>query len=167
MARYMKYIEYRSKIKSGDLLAWSHRSWKTWYDIKIQLVRIFTQSEYSHVGVAWVYQDRVFVIESVTPFVRIVPLSNLLPCYVISMNLPWSKETENLALGMVGKAGYSQLEAIKAYFGKNKDPNAWECAEFVQKIYRSENLNLDCKDVPSDLVLAAQKRFGPTVYLEE
>lgn len=36
----MKYKEIRPLIKSGDILAWSHRGWKSWYDIKIQFVRM-------------------------------------------------------------------------------------------------------------------------------
>jgi hypothetical protein len=57
----MKYEAAREKVKSGDLLAWSHRGWRSWYDIQIQLVRFFTQSEYSHVGIAWVVGGRVHI----------------------------------------------------------------------------------------------------------
>ena len=72
-----KYSEYRDQIKSGDLLAWSHRGFRSWHDFKVQAVRLFTQSEYSHVGIAWVVGGRVFVIEAVEPRVRIFPLSKL------------------------------------------------------------------------------------------
>jgi len=91
----MKYSEVRDTIKSGDLLAWSHRGWRTWYDIKIQAVRFFTQSEFSHVGVAWAVGGRVFVLEagckkttllynchmfSKTPPQRPAPMKPVPPC---------------------------------------------------------------------------------------
>ena len=49
----MKYINFRENIVSGDLLAWTHHGWNSWYNFQIQMVRAFTQSEYSHVGIAW------------------------------------------------------------------------------------------------------------------
>ena len=162
----MKYIEYRSKIKSGDLLAWSHRGFSSWYDLKLQLIRYATRSEYVHVGIAWNFQGRVFVIEAVDPYVRIVPLGNLLPCYIVPLNLPWSKETENLAMSYVGKGEYSQVEAIKALFGKNKSKYL-QCVEFARILLESEGLTFDIKDLPTELVFAAQKHSGCMYYLEE
>lgn len=155
----MKYLDRRDQIKSGDILGWTHREFKTWYDFKVQMVRMFTRSEYAHVGIAWVYGGRIFVIESVIPYVRIVPLSNLLPVYVVHVNADLKEER---ALELVGKGVYSQWEAIKAYFGKNKDPNLWECAELVQEV---STINFNCKAVPSDIIAAAQA-LGSMEYLE-
>ena len=78
------YQEVRSSIKSGDLLFWSHRELKSWYDLKVQIVRMVTRSEYSHVGVAWVTGGRVFALEAVVPLIRIYPLSH----YVRSTTCP-------------------------------------------------------------------------------
>ena len=160
-----KYLDHRDKIESGDLLAWSHRGIKSFYDFKIWLIRLFTQSEYTHVGVAWVVGGRVFVIEAVTPYVRIVPLSSLLPAYVVNVNAMWNDSAEEFALSLVGKAEYSQLEAIKAYFGLNKNPSMWQCVEFYKAVLAFTNLYFTGRDVPSDLVLEAQK-IGSTTYLE-
>lgn len=162
----MKYLEYRNNIRSGDLLAWSHRGFHSFYDLKLQLVRYATRSEYVHVGIAWNFQGRIFVIESVNPTVRIVPLSNLLPCYVIPLKLLWSKETENLAMSYVGKGEYSQVEAIKALLGKNNSKYL-QCVEFARILLKSEGLEFDIKDLPTELVLAAQKLGGYMYYLEE
>lgn len=162
----MNYLDARSKIKSGDLLAWTHRSWSTWKDIKIQLVRIFTRSEYSHVGVALVFGGRVWVVESVKPLVRIVPLSNLLPCYWAHVGLPWNPKVEEYALGLVGSAKYSEWEAIRAFFGDNHDPQAWECAELVQAIYREAGMHLRSRAVPSDVVQDILERGATITTLE-
>lgn len=145
----MKYADYRGKIKSGDILAWSHR--EGWFDsfhsFKVNCVRLFQRSEYSHVGIAWVVAGRVFVLESVVPLVRVVPLSGLLPAYVASGN-GLRKDQLERALGMVGKAEYSQWEAIKAFFGYNSLENDHiQCAEYVIDV-----LGLDCPATPSEVV---------------
>ncbi len=80
----MKYSELRDTIKTGDLLAWSEGGdWKSWRNIQLNLVRMGTMSDYNHVGVAYVVGGRVFVVESVVPYVRIYPLSRLLPFFYI------------------------------------------------------------------------------------
>lgn len=163
----VKYADYRDQISSGDVLAWSHRKLESFYDLKVWLVRILTASEYSHVGIAWVFGGRVFVIESVTPEVRIVPLSNLLPCYVSKVKrINWNNEAEDFALSLVGKGKYSQWEAVKAYFNENKDPDAWECAEFVKVVLDKSGVKLNGRAVPSDVVYAVQQRGGETYLLE-
>jgi hypothetical protein len=166
----MNYSEARSQIRSGDLLAWTHRSWGSWYDFKVQMVRAFTRSEFSHVGIAWVSGGRVWVIESVTPLVRIVPLSNLLPCYHVTVAAQWSPECEQFALSFVGneRYRYSQWEAVKALFGCNDRTNTrLECAEFAHKVLGQARVSLYCDDTPSELVAAAMRERGTVqTYLE-
>ena len=159
------YNEYRSKIKSGDLLAWSHRGWKSIHDIKIQLVRMFTQSEYSHVGVAWVVGERVFVIEAVEPCVRIFPLSKLGSFYHIPLNAPWSASTEEKALSYVG-AEYKQLQAIKAFFKPLGKGNVSECAALVLTILEHDGIILENRATPDAVVYQAQLYGHPTFYVE-
>lgn len=145
----MKYSAFRQQIETGDVLAWTHRGWGSWYSFKIQLVRLFTRSEYSHVGIALVMGGRVWVLEAVTPGVRLVPLSNLLPCYHLTGN-GMSVEQVEAGLALVGKDDvvYSQWEAVKALFGKN-DPadGKIQCAELVIGL-----LGLQCRATPSDVV---------------
>lgn len=162
----MKYSEYRDNIRSGDVVAWSHRGIKSFYDLKIWFVRLFTRSEYTHVGIVWRYKSRIFIIESVIPYIRIVPLSNFLPCYVIHMNKDLGATSEEVALKLVGVGKYSQWEAIKAYFSANKDPDAWQCVEFVKKVLEANNTFIESKDTPSDFILELQKISGNMVYLE-
>ena len=145
----MRYQDLRDDIRSGDVLAWTHRAppWASWYDFKVWLVRLGTRSEYSHVGLAWVVAGRVFVIESVTPLVRIVPLSNLLPAYHITADA-LTDEQERRALSLVGEGKYSQIEAALASLDKNDESNAWwQCAEFVKWVKR-----LACRATPAAVV---------------
>lgn len=155
----MKYAQAREQIQSGDLLAWSHRGWGSWYDIQIQMVRVFTQSEYSHVGVAWVTAGRVFALEAVQTGVRIFPLSRLLPFYWLPMGASWESEVECWALQQVGEP-YSRWQAVLAGLGllRAGEDNIWQCAEYAQEVARRQGTPLPSKATPADLVWAAMRR---------
>ncbi len=144
----MDYSEIRSKIKSGDILAFSHVGWKTWRDWKVQAIRIFTQSEYCHIATAWVIGDRVFVLEAVTPKVRIYPLSKLGDFYWIPMNAKWSAETETYALSAVGE-DYSQVQAIQSFFGEPEVDNLWQCTEYSRAIAAKDGIVIKSKPTPA------------------
>lgn len=146
-----KYSKVRDSIKSGDILAWSHRSWSSFYDLQIQAVRFATQSEYCHVGTAWVVAGRVFVIEAVTPKVRIYPLSKLLPFYLIKLDGNWTNEAEEFGLAQVGME-YSKLQAIESFFRVPKADNLWQCAELTAAIARHNGFMIGKKLTPSALV---------------
>lgn len=161
----MKYSEYRTNIQSGDVLVWTNRSSNK--SIGNIFIRQFTQSEYHHVGIAWVAHRRVFVLEAVPPLVRVVPLSNLLPCYVIKMDSILSNSALERALSMVGVAKYSIPEAIKSYFRANTSASKWQCVEYVKDILKINGIPLECKDTPSDLVFEIQKLGKSLVYLEQ
>lgn len=153
----------REKIKSGDVLAWSHKGWNSWYNLKVALVRMFTRSEYSHVGIAWVIANRVFIIEAVSAGTRIFPLSKELPFYWIPTALDWTQEVEEFALAHVGEA-YSQWDAVLAFFGCiNTKDKKWECAEFVQVILKELKIQLPNKATPSEVIQDLQ-RLGYPLY---
>jgi hypothetical protein len=159
------YAAQRHEIKSGDLLAWSHRKWGSLYDIKIQAVRLFTMSEYSHVGIAWVVSGRVFVIEAVEPMVRIYPLSKLGSFYHIPLGAEWSPDTEAAAISHVG-AEYRQLEAIEMYFRDWKPGVVSECAALVLEVCAQGGIYLGRRATPDAVVREAQRLGHPTYYLE-
>jgi hypothetical protein len=163
----MKYLDIRSQIKSGDVLAWSGGSRKSLSDIKLDIVRIFTRSEYSHVGIAWVIGERVFVVEAVIPLVRIYPLSKLTPFYLIKTPYSWSKEAEEKMLETVGKP-YSQWEAIKAFLGLNtKDEKVWECAKLVNDTLATIDPKFEeIPDVPTNTVEYLLKNNSVISFVE-
>jgi len=113
----------------------------------VQFVRIFTRSEYSHVGIAWAVGGRVLVLEAVSKGVRIFPLSLLLPCYWIPLG-KWSAEIEERALSQVGKP-YSRWQAILGGLGRLQGgaDERWQCAEYV-----ATSLGLESPYTPSGVV---------------
>jgi hypothetical protein len=63
-----------------------------------------------------------------------------------------SAEAENLAFSYIGTAKYSVLEAVKSYFGLNRNPEAWQCVELVKRILLENGVPTDCEDTPRALV---------------
>lgn len=163
----MKYIDMRDRIQSGDVIALSHYAWGSFYDLQVQAVRVGTESEYSHVGLAWVIAGRVFVLESVVPFVRLVPLSAMAErgFYWMPMDVPMSEMELEFALSKVALGRYSKWQAILAQFRKLKIgvDDLWECAEFLIAARRLSGVDLGDKATPSAVVRAAQDR-GSAVY---
>ena len=163
----MRYQDARPHIKSGDVLAWSHRGIRSFHDLKIWFVRLFTLSEYSYVAIAWVVGGRVFVVEAVQPLVRISPLSKLLGggAYWLPSGAAWTAETEQLALECVGDP-YSQRQAMQAPFGVPPHDTLWQCAELVGRVLHADGIELGTVYTPSAIVRAALVRGAPLQYLE-
>jgi hypothetical protein len=166
----MKYADLREEIRSGDLLAWSARRVENFHDLKVQAIRVFDRTEYTHVGIAWRSGGRVWVIESVKPRVRVVPLSNLLPCYRVALKRPWNLAAEEYALSFVGNEAfeYSEWEAIKGFFGASNKNDHWlECAEFVKMVYERLGVELPGRATPSDTVNDMLSLGGELTLLEK
>lgn len=150
----MIYAYYRTEIKTGDLLAWSGKRSRTFNEIAQQAIRLFTRSEYHHVGIAWEIAGRIFVIEAVPPLVRIFPLSKLTPFYHIPMGVTPTDYTENFIFQTVGEE-YSVWTAIMAYFRKPSPDHQWQCAAYANSFYKSVGIELGDVFTPSDVVAAA------------
>ena len=164
----MRYAEARGRIKSGDLLAWSHRGWRSWYDLKVQAVRAFTRSEYCHVGIAWAVSGRLFALEAVLTGVRIFPLSRMLPFYWVPLRATWTREVEAWALAQVGEP-YSQWRAVLAGLGllRPGEDSIWQCAEYAAEVARRGGVELGSEATPTAVVLAAQRRPKARLILVE
>jgi hypothetical protein len=164
-----RYQVLRGRIRSGDLLLWTHRLWASWYDFKVQMVRVFTRSRYCHVATAFVMGGRVWVLEAVQPVPRMVPLSNLLPAYIVPLRAPWKSETERFALSLVGKprAIYSEAEAVRGFLGKVKpgEDDNWMCAEMSWCIAKSDGIDLGADITPSGIEQAALELGSSVSYL--
>ena len=166
----MRYAEIRSTIKSGDIIALTHTEWDSLYDLQVQAVRIFTQSEYAHVAVAWVVGGRVFLLESVTPEVRIMPISNLADhgFYLIQTNTPMSEAELEYGLSYVGQGKYSKLQAIGGQLNTLDigEDNLWQCSEYVIAMRRLSGLDLGNKATPSGVVQAALRQGLTLKYIQ-
>jgi len=126
----MNYLDIRDQIKSGDVIAQSHRQWDTLHDLQVQAVRIATMSEYSHVGIAWVVAGRVFILEAVSAGVRIFPLSRAGDFYWVPRGV-WDDSKEAIAMQHIA-APYSKIDAIRSFFGASDQKNGGTfCSEYL------------------------------------
>lgn len=159
------YSDFRLNIKSGDLLIWSDSEVNGYKDLFLQTVRVFTKSEYNHVGIAWVVNNRVFVIEAVIPCVRIYPLSLLIPFYHISTKASWDIKTEEFALHQVGHL-YSIKQAVMSLIEKPNEDENWQCAELVHAILLMDGIDLGEVYTPASLVRNAIEKFDTIHYIK-
>jgi hypothetical protein len=154
MANDNLYENYRSKIKSGDLLVWGTPPSSSIYSkLTHTFIRLFTLSEYSHVGIAWVVGERLFVIEATFPRVQIFPLSKYDEFYHIPIDFEWREEYLVYLLELVG-CKYSLSDCVRGYLGEpTEDQSRWQCAELAHYFYTKTNiLKLGNCFTPSTLV---------------
>lgn len=162
----MNYQEARPKIKSGDLLAWTIRTTRSLKDLQVQLVRIFTKSEYTHVGIAYVVGGRLFVLESVGSGIRMFPLSMSTPFYWIPLEVNWTEDTLTAALSKMGES-YSKWEGVKSLWQKIKpgENKNWQCAEYARFILQNAGINVDCRSIPAEVVYWVQENLDATIHM--
>ena len=160
----MDYAQIRPSIRSGDLIAQSHGDWLTWSGFKVNLVRMFTKSTYSHVGVAWVIGGRVLILEAVKPKLRIYPMSRIGDFYLLPIQTAWSEATESLALKNVG-VDYSELVAMRAFFGPLKKGEVQQCAAYALAVLREDGIDLGNVAIPDAVVLAAMRNCAACTYI--
>lgn len=122
----MRYAEVRDSIQSGDLLAWRGES------LISRLIRHWTASPWSHVGVAWRFRGRLFVLEAREGRgVTIRAASHALPFHHINTGVKWTDAAEALALAQLGKP-YSYSDFVRAGLGlKLNDPTGDICSEYA------------------------------------
>jgi hypothetical protein len=125
----MEYSTAREIIQSGDLLAWSGRTFFS------RLIKIFTSSNITHVGIAWRVGMHLFVIESIEgKGVRLFPLSGRVPFFWLrpsNREHSWNPIVEETAFQKIGEK-YSLMDCIRAFFKRRlKKDKYWQCAEFA------------------------------------
>lgn len=166
----MNYLASRHLFKPGDLIALSNKSWKTWNDIQVQVVRLATESEYSHVGLIWAIGGRLFVIESVQPYARIIPLSLYAEhgFYWIPLDAPIGDAELEFALASVATWRYSKWQAVMAFFRRLKigADQQGQCSEFVIECRRQSGVDLGAIATPSAVVLQAMRRDAAVYWVE-
>jgi len=161
----MKYSEVRGRIKSGDLIAFSHGDFSSWKEFKTLMVRVFTRSTYSHVAVAHVIAGRVCIFENVVPYTRLYPLSLSGDFYHLPMNAPWKPQTEQFAWDHLGVA-YSQVKAMLAFSRPLAKGDLSECAAYAREILLTDGIDLGLLSRPDAVVQAALDRGVAMTFVE-
>lgn len=156
----MNYQDIRSDIKSGDLIAFSHGSWTSLSGILTNIVRIFTRSTYSHVGVAWVTDNRIFVFEAVKPLTRLYPLSMMGDFYWVPTNAAWNDKAETFAIENMG-IQYSNMACIEAFTKELDKDDVRECAAYAKAILGRAGVYVGPYARPDKVVEELQRQGKP------
>ncbi len=164
MLSKIPYVQHRSQIRSGDLLVWSKNGHSKLSNFILFIIKLFTQSTYAHVGIAWKIGKRLFVIEATIPQVRIIPVSEKDEFYHIPLNIEWKKDYDVFLLDKIG-LDYSIFDAINAFLGKRLEKDdRWQCAELANEFYRSIGIEFGEAYTPGDLVEAVLETRETSIY---
>lgn len=149
----MKYSEFKSVCRSGDLIFVSHQGWNSISDIESQVVRLATESEFSHTCVAYVHDYEPCAIEAVVPSVTVSSLDKYIEqgfYWVATTDKPMSRQEEEYGLSKLGQK-YSKLEAVEGYFDLIEigGSESWFCAELTIAMRRLSGLDLGNHCTPS------------------
>jgi hypothetical protein len=156
----MNYEEMRGSIRSGDLIVVSHQPWDNIDDIQSHIVRMATESEYSHVCVAVVNgQGEPFVLEAVVPCVTVSRVPKYLDhgfFWIPMPDKPMSKDEWDYGFSKKGEP-YSKIEAIAAQLDLLKigASRYWECAELTICMRKLSGVDFNCKATPAAVVRSA------------
>lgn len=132
----MLYRDARPLIASGDLLAFSNGGFVS------RLIRTWEGGSYSHVGIAWVFRERVFVLAAREGRgVGIDALSTQVPAYWLSTGAAWTPEVERLALEHLGLP-YSYPDCLRVALGRPVIHDGEVCSVYAAIVLRAAGLDL-------------------------
>lgn len=156
-------MHHRQAIKSGDLLIWKKSKKSLISSWTIELIRFFTRSDFAHVGIAWVMDGRVFVVEATQPVVRLTIVKDNDEFYHAPMVIEWSDTSEEYLIDKIGLK-YSVFDAIRAFLGKTLDNDRrYQCAELANEFYKTHGIELGDAFTPSELVEAVLRLQTTTI----
>lgn len=151
----MLYSEARPLIASGDLLAFANHGPVS------ELIRHWCGGSWSHVGIAWRYRDRVFVLAAREGRgVGLDALSTQLACAWISTGAAWTEDVEAVALDRLGLP-YSYSDCARIALGLSTVHPDEVCSVYAATVLKAGRLSLPLRSyTPSALVDAVLASGG-------
>lgn len=144
----MRYEDARPLIASGDLIAFTADGFVS------RLIRHWCGGSWSHVGIAWRYGDRVFVLAAKEGGygVCLLALSNLTPFAWIKTGAAWTPGVERLALERLGLP-YSYTDCARVALGRATVRDDDVCSVYAATILKAAGSTLPLPSyTPSALV---------------
>lgn len=147
----LEYKQTRDEIEDGDVLLFQGTG------LFSRLIRWATRSRYSHSGIALWWNDRLMVLESTDPEVRVMPLSILVGHYPrvdlyrpnLDVNHVAVFEASTEALGKryavwtIVRYVRRILFRIRGGGDPRKPPDKFVCSQLVSFAYREAGIDLD------------------------
>jgi len=163
------YRDVREAFREGDLLAFRGRS------LVSATIRALTGSQYSHVGLAYLFETRVYCLEAVGSGVRLCLMSELARRYAGGIDY-FAVDAAVEARHQAVSFGFQQLGRPFDYLGlarfflflslglrpRPRRDTRWFCAELVAEAYRRQGIPLtrdpSCYATPRALVEGPRAR---------
>jgi hypothetical protein len=130
------YSTYRKNIKNGDLLLWNIDKVEEPVDYLLKLTQFVLRVKYSHVGIAINLYDRLFCLEAVRPYVRLIPLSKKSNFAVIHTNINWKESYYDVLFKYIGYP-YNVFDVIRYVINIKNTQNSFYCTKLVADYYNS------------------------------
>jgi hypothetical protein len=162
------YNEARPQICTGDLIAFSHTKSGSFYDFQVHAVRVATESEFSHVSLAYVTNERIFILEAVSSGVRMFPLSRAGSFYWVKNPETLSEDALNQAFLDLGLPYENKFKMVlNMIFKMNLNKNRrLQCSEYVNEVLAVNKQILTIIDIPTSIVTSAMRYWGALTYVE-
>ncbi|EFO32516.1 hypothetical protein TRICHSKD4_2315 [Roseibium sp. TrichSKD4] len=134
-----------------------------------RIIRHVTGGRHTHVGIAWVFRERVFLLEAREGRgVQIRALSTCLPCDWLHCDLTWTERAETAALSKLGKP-YSYVDALRVGMGIAPANSGYICSEFAARVQAHITARIPYfpAHTPTSLVQSWLDQDVPLVALKE
>jgi uncharacterized protein YycO len=170
-AERRSYASARRDLRLGDVLLFRGSG------LSSQLIRLFTHSPYSHVGLVFPYQGRVYCFEAVGVGVRLILMSEVMRRYhggIDYYEVPRAAPEQrtgaiSFCFQQLGKI-YDRLGILRLVVAillnrkpAVRDDQAWFCSELVAAAYRSQGLPLapvsSAYTSPADLAVSPELKL--------
>lgn len=151
------YVKDLRGVKSGDILVWND-SFKGQSRFGA-LIRIFTASDFTHVGIALRGEDGLYCAEANIPKIQVVKVSPNNRLFYIPTPIHHDEVGQKFLDDTKGMK-YSYIDAVRALFGiVNREDERYQCAEYVVDYFREYGVDLGNVYTPSRVVKAAMHKF--------
>lgn len=160
----MKNTVVFPEVNSGDILVWND-SFKGRSNYG-SLIRLFTASDFTHVGIAIRNGRDIYSAEANIPKIHVVPVKLSDRLYYIPTPVTHNEDGQNFINRTQGLK-YSYLDAVRSLFGiVDASDDRYQCAEYVVDYMKIYGHDLGKAYTPSRLVRAAMRHFdAPLVPL--
>lgn len=160
----MKYAEFRTKVKTGDMLLWRNHSGGS---IRAVIERWFvehgTGDPHTHVGMALVALNRVWVMDITTKGCAPRLLSEEPEFDWIQAPRELTQEGMDYAFSCFGKWVYSRWQAVMGALKRLTigDDLKGQCAEYFLAICRASDMAPTDTATPADCARGGMLNWGP------
>ncbi len=128
------YSKVRGEIRTGDLLAWRTTKINSFFDFVLYLYQKILGAQYTHVGIAVRFGDRLFIVEATPPVVRIWPISKTESFYLFKTHIEDNPIHLDYLFKNLGKT-YSIFDLLKSLLKIGNHNNEFYCSEYAGDFY--------------------------------